>query len=246
MAADVCEFLTLVSFPASVDLDFVALEAPSGAFFSDIAQKLRTTRAGVKWLPADQSVVGKCQKVLGDGESGVTPPNCSAWGWLFGHTPLLGARPRSRNYVFLFLQLEFGLRPYSVLRAKNADSCFINFQPFSLFLPSSHTVGASGCLVIFEARTLHIGLGAHETRITLLPIYCDSYLTFAMGYPLLKKGAFNRVLFHHMQLFSDCIEIQVRDKDCRCDSWSPSSVGTWFAFLISAHTLGPRPFMCQS
>lgn len=60
-------------------------------------------------MAACRPVVGKCQKVLGDGESGVTPPNCSAWGWLFGHTPLSGARPRSWNYVFLFLQLEFGL-----------------------------------------------------------------------------------------------------------------------------------------
>lgn len=184
----------------------------------------------------------------------------SSWGWrkrshpsellrmglaVWAHATF-GGETSVKELRFLFLQLEFGLRPYSVLRAKNADSCFINFQPFSLFPPSSHAVGASGCLVISEARTLHIGLGAHETRIILLPIYCDSYLTFAMGYPLLKKGAFNRVLFHHMQLFSDRIEIQVCDKDCRCDSWSPSSVGTWFAFLISAHTLGPRPFMCQS
>lgn len=153
-----------------MDLDFVALEMPNGAFFSDIAQKLRTTRAGVKWLPADQLVVGKCQKVLGDGESGVTPPNSSAWGWLFGHTPLSGARPRSRNYVFLFLQLGFELRPYSVLRAKMQTRVLLIYNRLVFSPPSSHAVGASGCLVIFEARTPQIRLGAHDTRITLLPI----------------------------------------------------------------------------
>ncbi|KUM63158.1 hypothetical protein ACN42_g3967 [Penicillium freii] len=48
-------------------------------------------------------------------------------------------------------------------------------------------VGASGCLVIFEANTPQIGLDAHDTRINLLPIWCDSYLAPEIGYPLLKK-----------------------------------------------------------
>jgi hypothetical protein len=38
-----------------------------------------------------------------------------------------------------------------------------------VFFPSQ-AVGASGCLVISEARTPQIGLGAHDTRVTLLPI----------------------------------------------------------------------------
>lgn len=94
----------LVSFPASADLAFT-LEA-LGAFLSVIAQEFGRSHQGVRWLPADQWVgVGKRQKVLGDGESGVTPPTCSAWGCGLRAHATFGARPRLSNYAFYVLQL---------------------------------------------------------------------------------------------------------------------------------------------